>query len=148
MERCGRAAAGVRHHAGGAPRSPPAGEAIYPWGTNLWPPPPGFGNYGGTEARDNNWPAAWQSLSFQNDSYARVAPAGMFGENVHGLVDLWGNVWEWCDSRRNLVSNVATLRGGSWVDGGYRNQFRRDFRRFEEPTRRQTDIGFRPVLVK
>ena len=117
-------------------------------GCLLWPPPAGFANYAGTEARDSTWPAGWKSLNFQNDAYPRVARAAMFGENPYGLVDMWGNVWEWCDTRKNLVSNAATLRGGSWVDGGYPNQFRRDFRRFEEPTRRQTDIGFRPVLVK
>ena len=144
------AAAGLPPEPGATPEERhqklPEGEPLYPWGTSQWPPAPGFGNYAGSEARDSAWPVNWLSLRERNDSYPRVAPPGQFGENANGLFDLWGNVWEWCETRRNLVSNLGTLRGGSWVDGGYSFQFRRDFRRFEQPSRRQTDTGFRCVL--
>ena len=118
----------------------------FPWG-GKFPPPPGFANYAGTEARDANWPSQWLSLNEKNDDFPRSAPVGQFAPNVHGLYDMWGNVWEWCDSPPNVVSPMLTLRGGSWVDGGYPGQCRMDFRRFERPNIRATDIGFRCVLV-
>ena len=124
----------------------PPGMAVFPWGPD-WPPPANFGNYAGTEARDGAWPQSWPSRKMKNDDFPRTAPVGTFPESATGLLDLWGNVWEWCDSPRNFVSGAMTLRGASWVDGGSRDQCRRDFRRFEQPTRRQTDIGFRCVLV-
>jgi len=118
----------------------------HPWGKG-WPPPPGFANYAGTEARDANWPAAWTSLPGRNDDFPRAAPVGSFPENSTGLHDVWGNVWEWCESPPNLVSGELTLRGGSWVEGGFKPQMRRDFRRFERLNLRESCIGFRCVLT-
>lgn len=123
----------------------PKGTA-FPWGKG-WPPPRNFSNYGGQEARDANWPEAWMSLPKANDDFPRVALVGSFAESKNGLFDLWGNVWEWTDTKRNLVSNQMTLRGGSWVDGGYPHQLRTDFRRFERPNKRESSLGFRCVLV-
>ena len=120
--------------------------AAFPWGKG-WPAPRHFANYAGQEARDAQWPSAWLSLPEANDDYPRVSPVGGFAESKTGLFDLWGNVWEWCDTKRNLVSNQMILRGGSWVDGGYPGQLRTDFRRFERPNLRETCMGFRCVLV-
>ena len=143
-------AAGLPAEGGGTPEDRhmklPAVEPVYPWGAE-WPPPQGFANYAGTEARDSAWPVHWLSLKTANDEFPRAAPAGSFPDNAAGLQNLWGNVWEWCDSRRNAVASIYTLRGASWVDGGYPEQFRRDYRRFEPATRRETSIGFRCVLV-
>lgn len=122
------------------------GSAVHPWGLG-WPPPARFANYAGTEARDSNWPLAWLSLPGRNDDFPRAAPVGSFAESTTGLHDLWGNVWEWCESPSSVVSAEMTLRGGSWVDGGYKAQLRKDFRRFERANLRESCIGFRCVLV-
>lgn len=120
---------------------------VHPWGHG-WPPPRNFANYAGLEARAaSHWPSAWLSLPGANDDFPRNAPPARFAENENGLFDVWGNLWEWCDSKRSLVSNQMTLRGGSWVDGGYPAQLRIDFRRFERPNARETTLGFRCVLV-
>ena len=123
----------------------PKGTA-FPWGKG-WPPPRNFANYAGQEARDTNWPQAWLSLPQANDDFPRVSMVGSFAENKNGLLDLWGNVWEWCDTKRNLISNQVTLRGGSWVEGGYKPQLRKDYRRFERANVRESCIGFRCLLV-
>lgn len=143
-------AAGLPPERGASPRERhaalPEGEPLYPWGTE-WPPPPGFANYAGREARTDSWPADWLSLKLRKDEFPRVGPAGSFPPNAHGLYDLWGNVWEWCDDRASLVSTEYVLRGASWVDGGYDVQLRRDFREFRVPGYRSTTTGFRCVLV-
>lgn len=120
--------------------------AVHPWGLG-WPPPPNFANYAGTEARDANWPVAWLSLPSRNDDFPRAAPVGSFPPVSTGLYDVWGNVWEWCESPPNVISAEMTLRGGSWVEGGYRPQMRKDYRRFERANLRESCIGFRCVLV-
>jgi formylglycine-generating enzyme required for sulfatase activity len=119
---------------------------VHPWGLS-WPPPPHFANYAGTEARDANWPVAWLSLPGRNDDFPRAAPVGSFPPASTGLYDVWGNVWEWCESPPNVISAEMTLRGGSWVEGGYKPQMRKDYRRFERANLRESCIGFRCALV-
>lgn len=143
-------AAGLPRESGTTPQERhealPAGEPVYPWGPD-WPPPAAFANYAGREARTDSWPAEWLSLKLKKDEFPRVGPVGSFAPNAHGLYDLWGNVWEWCDDRVSFVSTEYVLRGASWVDGGYSVQLRRDFREVRVPGYRSTMTGFRCVLV-
>lgn len=118
----------------------------HPWG-DAWPPPANFANYAGVEARNERWPLAWLSLPEKNDAFPRASPVGSFPESKTGLWDVWGNVWEWCESPPNVVSAEMTLRGGSWVEGGYKALMRMDYRRFERANTREACIGFRCVLV-
>jgi serine/threonine protein kinase/formylglycine-generating enzyme required for sulfatase activity len=141
-------AAGIPSEPGATPeaRSKALAGDAFPWSTP-WPPPKNFGNYAGTEARNADWPQDWLARAVENDAFPRVAPPGSFAESATGLFDLWGNVWEWCDTRQSQVSALYVLRGGSWVDGGYRPQLRMDYRRFERQALRETTVGFRCVLV-
>lgn len=144
------AAAGLPPEPGLSPherhKALPDSEPRFPWG-DKFPPPPGFGNYAGTEARNANWPLVWLSLNERNDDWPRLAPVGSFTPNAAGFHDLWGNVWEWCEDRASPSDLDAVLRGGSWVDGGYPAQFRRDFRFERTAGVRDTTQGFRCVLV-
>jgi serine/threonine protein kinase len=124
----------------------PANEPRFPWGPD-WPPPANFANYAGREARDPSWPSLWLSLKLRKDNFPRLAPVGSFPPNANGLHDLWGNVWEWCDDRISPLSAEYVQRGGSWVDGGYDVQLRRDFRQRFNQGYRSTMTGFRCVLV-
>lgn len=118
----------------------------FSWGVT-WPPFPGVANYAGTEARQLPWPAAWTTLAARNDDHPRTAPVGRFAPSEAGFFDLSGNVWEWCEARKNDVSAEMVLRGASWADGGNPEVLRLDYRRFERPNARESNIGFRCVLV-
>ena len=102
---------------------------VYPWG-NQWPPPKGAGNY---------------SSSLQVDDFDYTSPVGSFSANRHGLYDMGGNVWEWCDDFYDGKSGARVLRGASWVDidpdcllSSYRYGISPDYR--------SLSFGFRVVL--
>jgi len=71
------------------------------------------------------------------------------GDSYFGVVDMAGNVWEWCltdsENKTNDVTSEAelrVLRGGSWFDGeSFR--FRCDWRNEGPPYHANMDWGFR-----
>jgi formylglycine-generating enzyme required for sulfatase activity len=86
----------------------------YPWGGDTYRP--GYANI--NETRENAGPHNLQSTS----------AVGMYpqGATPEGLLDLSGNVWEWClnehanpDNAQEAGSERRVLRGGAWYDNPY-----------------------------
>ena len=114
----------------------------YPWGTE-WPPPAGAGDYAGEEAADGHWPADLATLQGYNDGYARTAPVGAFKPNQHGLYDMGGNAWQWCEDEYRPGERV--LRGASWRSE-VRGYLLSSFRLSDRPADRYDNNGFRCVV--
>lgn len=109
---------------------------LYPWGDTF------------DEARCNTWEGGWGGTT----------PVGKFsgGASPYGVLDLVGNVWEWCsslytdypyqadDGRENLKARGwRTLRGGSWFDADWGA---RPARRLSgQPDHISRNTGFRVV---
>jgi len=121
------------------------GSFRYPWG-NQWPPPPGAGNYAGTEAEDGDWPVRWNTIEGYRDRFPRTAPVGSFAPNRLGLYDLSGNVAEWCEDNYEPGNPSGILRGGSYLTNVQSFLLTAD-RAEGPPTSRFTDRGFRCVIA-
>ena len=126
-----------------AARGPGAGAHRYPWG--------------------DEWAAA--RANTVELGLERTAPVGLFpdGASAEGVLDLAGNVWEWCgdwygeDTYRDRAKHIASdprgpasnrykvLRGGSWADD--RDLVRCACRGRGNPDGRHYSVGFRVCVA-
>ncbi len=102
---------------------------VYPWGTQ-WPPPKGVGNY---------------DSELRPSGFDYTSPVGSFPANRHGLCDLGGNVWEWCQDAYDSGQNCRVLRGASW-HSAKRHMLLSSARLMNSPGHRVDIVGFRIVL--
>jgi hypothetical protein len=125
------AAVGLPQERGNTPKARNEGiQDHYPWGSQ-WPPPKGAGNYG-------------QALKV--DEFEYTSPVGSFKANEHGLYDLGGNVWEWCEDFYDGKSGSLVLRGASWLNDYQYNLLSSCRINYTRGGRRYNN-GFRCVLV-
>jgi curved DNA-binding protein CbpA len=137
------AAVGLNESQRGTPRDKDAKTlGVYPWGTQ-WPPPARTGNYADATAKRsfNKLPV----IENYSDGYAAAAPVGSFTVNRHGIYDLGGNVWEWCEDFYDGQSGDRAMRGGSWYNRESRYLLSSS-RYHLPPAHRFQSIGFRCVL--
>ncbi len=117
----------------------------------------------GTDGRAYPWGAEYQSgYANVDETWSEAGPhylektsaAGMYpqGASPEGVLDLSGNVWEWCLNEYNDPDHVQergdaprVLRGGSW---SYGIHFARAVSRdWCLPNSRFNSVGFRVVVV-
>jgi formylglycine-generating enzyme required for sulfatase activity len=113
-------------------------EIVFPWGTQ-WPPPMGAGNFDSPLAGDQTL----NEVPF--DEFLHTSPVGSFTANAHGLHDLGGNVWEWCEEFYDGEGSYRVLRGGSWSTSDPRSLLS-SYRNDERADARNINCGFRVVL--
>ena len=118
------------------------GNTKYPWG-DAWPPPSGAGNYADGLAQCG----AGGSTVIEGcvKDYVSTSPVGSFNANRHGLYDLGGNVWQWCEDWYDEGQRYRVLRGASW-DGHIPTGLLSVNRLAAAPNRRHYKFGFRCVL--
>ena len=123
-------AVGLEGEFGGSPKDKDGKiKGVYPWGRQ-WPPPKGAGNYAPNLGVDN---------------YDHTSPVGSFKPNKHGLYDMGGNVWQWCEDWHDGQQKARVLRGSSW-DGINPGVLLSSCRDGYSPESRYYSIGFRFVL--
>ncbi|MEZ5402178.1 MAG: SUMF1/EgtB/PvdO family nonheme iron enzyme [Bryobacteraceae bacterium] len=111
----------------------------YPWGN-------------GYKTGCANINETWAHAKAGRHNLGRTSAVGIYpqGASHEGVLDLAGNVWEWClnefeKPRRTQRSGrePRVLRGGSWY--GSRGYARAGYRFRDDPHYRDFDIGFRVV---
>jgi formylglycine-generating enzyme len=126
--------------------------ALYPWGDELTP---------GGKHLCNIWQGEFPTYNNAEDGYVGTAPVHAFPSNGHGLHNVVGNVWEWCeDSFSKLYHHVTStenplhtgpganrsLRGGSFLcHVSYCNRYRVAARSANGAESTSSNIGFRVV---
>lgn len=134
----------------------------FAWGNELKP---------GGKWMANIWQGKFPHENTEEDGYARLAPVASYPSNDWGLVDMSGNVWEWCAdwysdrAYQNLAgrnpkgptereSNDPTepgvakrvQRGGSYLCSDlYCVRYRPGSRGKGEPVAAHCHVGFRPA---
>jgi formylglycine-generating enzyme required for sulfatase activity len=114
----------------------------YPWGSGYPPPKANVGNYADSSYHEKISSMKW--IEGYTDGYATTAPVGSFAPNEHGLCDMGGNVWEWCEDLYEAGGTGRVLRGASWSNNG---QLLRSSARFNAaPNWHNYNHGFRCVV--
>jgi formylglycine-generating enzyme required for sulfatase activity len=124
--------------------------ATFAWGEELRP---------GGKVVANWWQGRFPDKDTGEDGFKGRAPVGSFPANGYGLVDMTGNVWEWCADwygadyyRNSPKDNPAgpekgeerVLRGASWMcSENYCNNYRVAGRSKTTPDTALNNLGFR-----
>ena len=127
-------------------------QAAYPWGDELMPD---------GKHRCNIWQGSFPDCNTREDGYIGTAPVHAFAPNGHGLHNMVGNVWEWCEDffsphyHRTTLSEDPrhvepgprrSMRGGSFLcHDSYCNRYRVAARSSNTPDSSSSNVGFRVV---
>jgi formylglycine-generating enzyme required for sulfatase activity len=122
-----------------------AGDArrTYVWGNNALPVVAGRrqANVGDDALRRSVGGQA--AFTRYDDGFLFTAPAGTFPPNAFGLVDMAGNVAEWCAEWYDDKRLQRVQRGGSWRNGP--QELGVAYRSYDRPASHVPFVGFRCV---
>lgn len=136
-------AAGLDNENAGLPMSKDARiRGVYPWGKS-WPPPNAVGNYADRAAKEIF--NGMRVIRDYDDGFPTTSPVGRFPANRHGLYDMSGNVWQWCEDWYDPIRSNHVARGASWQSVEPRALL--SSHRGSVPEGRGSSVGFRCVLV-
>jgi sulfatase modifying factor 1 len=108
-------------------------QARFPWGDELEP--------GGRHAM-NVWQGNFPSQNTGDDGWLGTAPVDAYEPNGHGMMNISGNVWEWCADR--FDRQTRAIRGGSYLcHASYCNRYRVAARSFNTPDSSTGNMGLR-----
>jgi formylglycine-generating enzyme required for sulfatase activity len=108
-------------------------QARFPWGDELEPD--------GGHAM-NVWQGDFPSQNTGDDGWLGTAPVDEYEPNGHGMLNMSGNVWEWCADR--FDRQTRAIRGGSYLcHASYCNRYRVAARSFNTPDSSTGNMGFR-----
>ena len=94
--------------------------------------------------RCNVWQGDFPWRNTAEDGFVRTAPAGTYPPNGFGLVDMAGNVWEWCSDE--FAPGERVHRGGSYLcNPSYCSSYRPSARMGCTPDTGLGHLGFRCV---
>ncbi len=98
----------------------------------------------GTDGRAYPWGDGWEDgrCNSLEAGFEDTTPVDRYpnGASPYGLLDMAGNVWEWCEDKA-LLGLARVQRGGSWyISAGL---VRCTFRDGHLPQNRSNDVGFR-----
>ncbi len=120
----------------------------YPWGTDL---------VVSNEYKANTWQGYFPQVNTVADGYEYTSPVGAFGKSPLGLMDMSGNVWEWCEEWylpygtdqsdfQPTQESEKVIRGGSFMcDPSYCHGYRVSGRSGTTPETGLFHVGFRCV---
>lgn len=115
----------------------------YPWGVGFPPPQARVGNYADSVWHEKFPKEPW--MENYTDGFATTSPVGSFPGNAHGLCDMGGNVWQWCEDWYDSSRKERVLRGGAWSVGS-RFYLLSSYRTHDGPASRHSYYGFRCVI--
>jgi formylglycine-generating enzyme required for sulfatase activity len=113
---------------------------------------------GGDPAREYPWLGGWDTTRCNSDESRlnRITAVGVYanGATLQAVLDMAGNVWEWClnkyekpgdrsTARIDKSGNGRVLRGGSWGSSAW--NLRSSLRHWQDPKFHDYSIGFRLV---
>ncbi|MDS4042035.1 MAG: SUMF1/EgtB/PvdO family nonheme iron enzyme, partial [Candidatus Competibacter sp.] len=107
---------------------------------------------GGDPANQYPWGSEWDGnrANTYESELSHTTAVGMYPHGISpvGVLDMSGNVWEFCLNEYSKPQNVTLLgrsyrvvRGGAWFDA--RSVARAAFRFFNAPVNRLFNVGFR-----
>ena len=103
----------------------------------------------GADGREYPWGNGWEAgrCNTYEAGIRDTTPVNKYpqGASPYGLLDMGGNVWEWCQDWSDSDRKYRVLRGGSWYFS--RSSARCAYGTWFDPGRRDYLVGFRCCAV-